>query len=164
MAVECFLKFEGPDLKGESKADGYAEQVDVLAWSWGATQTGTMHVATGGGAGKANVNDLTITKWVDKASPNLAQAVISGKQFNKATLSCRKAGGEKPVEYLKFDLENVIISSLATGGAGGEDRFTENIALNFATYKMSYTPQKDDGSAESAVGPVGWSIRENKTT
>ena len=164
MAVECFLKFEGPDLKGESKADGYAEQVDVLAWSWGATQTGTMHVATGGGAGKANVNDLTITKWVDKASPNLAQAVISGKQFNKATLTCRKAGGEKPVEYLKFDLENVIISSLATGGAGGEDRFTENVGLNFATYKMSYTPQKDDGSAESAVGPVGWSIRENKTT
>jgi type VI secretion system secreted protein Hcp len=164
MAVECFLKFEGPDLKGESKADGYAEQVDVLAWSWGATQTGTMHVATGGGAGKANVNDLTITKWVDKASPNLAQAVISGKQFNKATLSCRKAGGEKPVEYLKFDLENVIISSLATGGTGGEDRFTENIGLNFAIYKMSYTPQKDDGTAESAVGPVGWSIRENKTT
>jgi len=164
MAVECFLKFEGPDLKGESKADGYAEQVDVLAWSWGATQTGTMHVATGGGAGKANVNDLTITKWVDKASPNLAQAVISGKQFNKATLTCRKAGGEKPVEYLKFDLENVIISTLATGGAGGEDRFTENIGLNFATYKMSYTPQKDDGTAESAVGPVGWSIRENKTT
>jgi type VI secretion system secreted protein Hcp len=164
MAVECFLKFEGPDLKGESKADGFAEQVDVLAWSWGATQTGTMHVATGGGAGKANVNDLTVTKWVDKASPNLAQAVISGKQFNKATLTCRKAGGEKPVEYLKFDLENVIISSLATGGAGGEDRFTENVALNFATYKMSYTPQKDDGSAESAVGPVGWSIRENKTT
>jgi type VI secretion system secreted protein Hcp len=164
MAVECFLKFEGPDLKGESKADGFAEQVDVLAWSWGATQTGTMHVATGGGAGKANVNDLTITKWIDKASPNLAQAVISGKQFNKATLTCRKAGGEKPVEYLKFDLENVIISSLATGGAGGEDRFTENVALNFATYKMSYTPQKDDGSAESAVGPVGWSIRENKTT
>jgi type VI secretion system secreted protein Hcp len=164
MAVECFLKFEGPDLKGESKADGYAEQVDVLAWSWGATQTGTMHVATGGGAGKANVNDLAITKWVDKASPNLAQAVISGKQFNKATLTCRKAGGEKPVEYLKFDLENVIISSLATGGAGGEDRFTENIALNFATYKLSYTPQKDDGTAESAVGPVGWSIRENKTT
>ena len=164
MAVECFLKFEGPDLKGESKADGYAEQVDVLAWSWGATQTGTMHVATGGGAGKANVNDLTITKWVDKASPNLAQAVISGKQFNKATLTCRKAGGEKPVEYLKFDLENVIISSLATGGAGGEDRFTENVGLNFATYKMSYTPQKDDGTAESAVGPVGWSIRENKTT
>jgi len=164
MAVECFLKFEGPDLKGESKADGYAEQVDVLAWSWGATQTGTMHVATGGGAGKANVNDVTITKWVDKASPNLAQAVISGKQFNKATLTCRKAGGEKPVEYLKFDLENVIVSSLATGGTGGEDRFTENIGLNFATYKMSYTPQKDDGTAESAVGPVGWSIRENKTT
>ena len=164
MAVECFLKFEGPDLKGESKAEGYAEQVDVLAWSWGASQSGTMHVGTGGGAGKANVNDLSVTKWVDKASPNLAQAVIAGKQFSKATLTCRKAGGDKPVDYLKVDLEKVIISSLTTGGAGGEDRFTENVALNFATYKMTYTPQKDDGSAESAVGPVGWSIRENKST
>ena len=50
-----------------------------------------MHVATGGGAGKANVSDLSITKWVDKGTPNLMQAVISGKQFGKATLTCRQA-------------------------------------------------------------------------
>jgi type VI secretion system secreted protein Hcp len=164
MAVECFLKLEAPDLKGEAKASGYADQIDVLAWSWGASQSGTMHVATGGGAGKANVNDLAVTKWIDKASPNLTQAAISGKQFGKATLTCRKAGGDQPVDYLKLELEKVIITSVATGGAGGEDRFTENVALNFATYKMTYTPQNDDGSAGSAVGPVGWSIRENVTT
>ncbi len=164
MAVECFLKFEGPDLKGEAKADGFAEQIDVLAWSWGATQSGTMHIGTGGGAGKANVNDLSITKWVDKASPNLMQAVISGKQFNKATLACRKAGGDAPVPYLKVEMEKVIITSVSTGGSGGEDRFTENVLLNFAQYKQTYTPQKDDGTADTEVGPVGWNIRENKTT
>jgi type VI secretion system secreted protein Hcp len=164
MAVECFLKIEGPDLKGESKADKFADQIDVLAWSWGATQSGTMHVGTGGGAGKANVNDLSITKWVDKASANLMQAVISGKQFNKATLTCRKAGGDNPVDYLKIEMEKVIITSLSTGGSGGSDQFTENLSLNFAQYKMSYTPQKDDGSADSVVGPVGWNVRENKTT
>ena len=62
MAVECFLKIEGPELKGESKADGFADQIDVLAWSWGASQSGTMHVGTGGGAGKANVRTSSITK------------------------------------------------------------------------------------------------------
>ena len=162
MAVECFLKFEGPELKGEAK--GMPDQIDVLAWSWGATQSGTMHVGTGGGGGKANVLDLSITKWMDKASPNLLQAVINGKQFEKATLTCRKAGGDAPVEYVKLEMDKVIITSVNAGGSGGQDQFTENVTLNFAQYKKTYTPQKDDGTGDTAVGPVGWNIRENKTT
>jgi len=162
MAVECFLKFEGPEIKGEAK--GLPDQIDVLAWSWGASQSGTMHVATGGGAGKANVQDLSITKWIDKASPNLMQAVTNGKQFEKATLTCRKAGGDAPVDYLKLEMEKVIITSVSIGGSGGSDQFTENVSINFAQYKKTYTPQKDDGTADTAVGPVGWNIRENKTT
>jgi len=164
VAVECFLKIESPDIKGESKVDGFADQIDVLAWSWGASQSGTMHVATGGGAGKANVGDLSVTKWVDKASPNLLQAVISGKQFGKATLTCRRAGGDAAVPYLLIEMEKVIITSHTLGGSGGQDQFTENLSLNFAQYKKTYTPQKDDGTADAAVGPVGWKIRENVTT
>src|SRR3954454_15495468 len=121
MAVECFLKLEGPDLKGEAK--GLADQIDVLAWSWGASQSGTMHVATGGGSGKANVQDLSITKWIDKASPNLMQAVISGKQFGKATLTCRRAGGDAAVPYLLIEMEKVIITTHSLGGSGGQDQF-----------------------------------------
>jgi len=164
MAVECFLKFEEPDLKGEAKTAGFEDQIDVLSWSWGASQTGTMHVGTGGGAGKATVQDLRITKLVDKSSPNLLQAVISGKQFGKATLTCRKAGGDAPVDYLKIEMEKVIITSHGTGGSGGSDEFSENLSLNFASYKKTYTSQKDDGTADAVVGPVGWHIRENKTT
>lgn len=162
MAVECFLKFEGPELKGEAK--GLADQIDVLAWSWGGSQSGTMHIGTGGGAGKANFQDLSITKWIDKASPNLMQAVANGKQFEKATLTCRKAGGDAPVDYLLLELEKVIITSVSIGGSGGSDQFTESVSINFAQYKETYTPQKDDGTADTAVGPVGWNIRENKTT
>ena len=162
MSVECFLKLEGPDVKGEAK--GIADQIDVLAWSWGASQSGTMHIATGGGAGKANVQDLSITKWVDKASPNLMQAVIKGQGFNTATLTCRKAGGDAPVPYLTIEMEKVLITSVSIGGSGGSDQFTENVSLNFAQYKKTYTPQKDDQTADTAVGPVGWNIRENVTT
>jgi len=164
VAVECFLKFEQPDLGGEAKADGFAGQIDVIAWSWSASQSGTMHVGTGGGSGKANVKDLSITKWVDKASPNLFQSVVNGKQFEKMTLTCRKAGGDAPVEYLKIEMEKIIITSCSTGGTGGEDQFSESLTLNFALYKESYTPQKDNGTADMVVGPVGWNMRENKTT
>src|SRR3954468_11159356 len=162
MAVECFLKFEGPEIKGEAK--GLPDQIDVLAWSWGASQSGTMHVGTGGGAGKANVSDLSITKWVDKGPANLMQAVISGNQFGKATLPCRRGGGDAAVPYLVIEMEKVIITSHTLGGSGGQDQFTENLSLNFAQYTKTYTPQKDDGPADAAVGPVGWKIRENVTT
>ncbi len=51
-------------------------------------------------------------------------------------LVVRKAG-EKPVEYIKIKMEEVLITSISTGGSGGEDRLTENVTLNFS--KVSST-------------------------
>ena len=104
MPVECFLKIEGPDLSGESQADEHEDEIDVLSWSWGMNQTGTMHVSTGGGAGKAQVHDLTLTKNVDAATPNLMLYCCSGMQFDKATLTCRKVGGDGEIGRQGFDL------------------------------------------------------------
>ena len=56
MAVDVFLKLG--DIKGESKDAKHAGEIDVLSWSWGVSQTGTMGVGGGGGAGKANFSDL----------------------------------------------------------------------------------------------------------
>ena len=50
---------------------------------------------------------------------------------------------------MKIEMEKVIVTSINTGGSGGEDRFTENVSLNFAKFKMTYTPQKEDGSADA---------------
>jgi hypothetical protein len=51
---------------GESQDKAHFGDMDVLAWSWGASQSGSLHM--GGGAGKANVQDLTITKYVESAT------------------------------------------------------------------------------------------------
>ena len=45
MAVDMFIKIKGHD--GESKDDKHKKQIDVLAWSWGMSQSGSFH--TGGG-------------------------------------------------------------------------------------------------------------------
>ncbi|MGV8719825.1 type VI secretion system receptor/chaperone Hcp, partial [Pseudomonas aeruginosa] len=49
MAVDMFIKIG--DVKGESKDKTHAEEIDVLAWSWGMSQSGSMHMGGGGGAG-----------------------------------------------------------------------------------------------------------------
>ena len=46
MAVDQFLKIDS--LEGESKDKKYAKWIDVLAWSWGMSQSGTTHVGRGG--------------------------------------------------------------------------------------------------------------------
>ncbi len=158
MALDMFFKMD--PLKGESRDKTHKEAIDILAWSWGMSNSGSAHVGGGAGAGKVNVQDLSFTKYVDKSTPNLLLAACNGKHFAKAELIVRKAG-ENPVEYVHLELEEVLVTSVSTGGSGGEDRLTENVTINFAKVKWTYVPQKADGTADTKVGPLGWNIPEN---
>jgi type VI secretion system secreted protein Hcp len=157
MAVDMFIKIDTVD--GESRDKSHTKEIDVLAWSWGISNSGSAHVGGGAGAGKCNIQDISFTKWVDSSTPKLALACCDGKHFKDATLVVRKAG-EKPVEYLKIKIEEVLITSISTGGSGGEDRLTENVTLNFAKVSLDYVPQDAKGAAGTAI-PMTWSIAEN---
>jgi type VI secretion system secreted protein Hcp len=146
--------------KGESVDSKHKDDIDVLAWSWGAANSGTTHMGGGGGSGKVSVQDISITKYVDKSSPNLWMAVARGDHSDTATLTVRKSGGKEAIEYITIDMKEVMVTSISTGGSGGEDRLTENISLNFAEFKLTYTVQEATGAAGDAI-PVGWNIAEN---
>lgn len=158
MAVDMFLKIDG--IKGESQDHKHGGEIDVLAWSWGMSQSGTTHTGGGGGSGKVSVQDLSFTKYVDSASHALMINCSKGQHINEATLYVRKAAGKEPIEYIKLTMKEIIVSSISTGGSGGEDRLTENITLNFAQYKYEYTPQKADGSPD-ATKIATWNIAKN---
>jgi type VI secretion system secreted protein Hcp len=158
MAVDMFLDLEG-EIKGESVDSKHKDEIDVLAWSWGLSQSGTFHHGSGGGAGKANYQDLSITKYVDLSSPNLMLYCANGDHFASATLTVRKAG-KQPLEYMKITMKQVLVTSVSTGGSGGEDRLTENVTLNFAEIYYDYKKQKPDGSGEAPVS-FKWKISEN---
>lgn len=157
MSADMFLKIEG--VTGEAVDHTHEGEIDVLAWSWGMSQSGSMHVGGGGGAGKVAVQDLSFTKYVDKSSPNLMNTCCTGKHYPSAKLTVRKAG-DTPVEYLIITMTDVLITSISTGGSGGEDRLTENISLNFAKVQVEYTPQMKDGSAAATV-ETGFDIEKN---
>jgi type VI secretion system secreted protein Hcp len=160
-AVDIFLDL-GPGIPGESTDKAHKDQVDVLAWSWGMSNSGTTHDGGGGGVGKANFQDLSLTKYVDKASPLLMRHCADGKLIAKATLFLRKVA-TMPIEYVKIELTNILVSGISTGGSGGEDRLTENVTLNFAKVKFDYIPVKPDGSPEAALS-FRWDIPGNTGT
>lgn len=148
MAVDMFLELKG--VKGESQDKIHKDKIDVLAWSWGVSQSGSFHVGGGGGAGKASFQDISVTKWVDKSSSSLMRMCANGEHIPSGKLIVRKAG-KKPLEYIVMELKKVMVTSVSTGGSGGEDRLTENITLNFAELDYVYKPQKADGSPDGEM-------------
>ncbi len=84
MAVDMFIKIG--DLKGEAQDKVHKDEIDVLAWSWGMSQSGTTHMGSGSGAGKVAVQDLSFTKYIDKSSCALQRHVCNGKHISGAQL------------------------------------------------------------------------------
>jgi type VI secretion system secreted protein Hcp len=158
MAVDMFLVLDG--VKGESLDHKYKGMIDVLAWSWGLSNSGSAHMGAGAGTGKVNIQDISVTKYVDKASPDLMFACASGKHLASAKLVVRKAG-ETPLEYILINLENILISAISTGGGKGEERLTENVTLNFAKCKVEYWTQGVKG-AKGENGNFTWDIPANQ--
>ena len=158
MAVDMFINID--TIKGESKDAGHKGETDVLAWSWGLSQSGTFHTGAGGGSGKANVQDLSFTKYVDAGSADLQLSCATGKHIAKAKLVVRKAG-DKPLEYIIIELTQVLISSVSTGGSGGEDRLTENVTLNFEEVHFTYWTQDEKTGAKGVSSEFKFNIAEN---
>ncbi|REL27682.1 Hcp1 family type VI secretion system effector [Thalassotalea euphylliae] len=157
MAVDIFLYLTKID--GESKDSTHEKEIDILSWSWGMTQSGTTHMGGGGGSGKVSVNDISFVKYIDSASHALLLRCASGEHIEEGILVVRKAGKD-PLEYLKITMTNIIVTSVQTGGSGGEDRLTESVSLNFEQVKYEYVEQKMDGTGEPAK-PFTWNISAN---
>jgi type VI secretion system secreted protein Hcp len=159
MAVDMFLELKG--IAGESQDATHKGKIDVLAWSWGASNSGSTHMGGGSGAGKANFQDISITKYVDIASPILALHCANGKHIPEGKLIVRKAG-EKPLEYMLISMKDILISSFSMGGSGGEDRLTENISLNFGAIHYQFVEQDATGKASGKKPEVKWDIAANE--
>ena len=157
MAVDMFLMIEGVD--GESQDEAHADEIDILTYSFGASNSGTAHLGGGAGAGKVSVQDLSVTKYVDKATPNLFLHCCNGKHIPECVLVVRKAG-EEPLEYIKMTMTDCLITSVVTSAAQGQERLTENVSINFAEFELEYVPQTAEGTGDAPV-TVGWSIAKN---
>ena len=152
-----FLNLDG--VKGESKDKAHTQEIDILSWAWGMSNSGSAHVGGGAGSGKVSVQDLSLTKYLDSSSAPLMLSCCNGEHFGSAVLTVRKAG-EKPLEYLTIKLQEVVITSVTTGASGGDDRLTENVTLNFAKVKVEYLPQEAKGGKGNMI-PFGWDIAGN---
>jgi type VI secretion system secreted protein Hcp len=155
-----FLKIDTIDGETVDKEMVKLKAIDILAWSWAVSNSGTTHMGGGGGSGKANFHDISVTKYIDTSSHALLLGCATGEHFPKAVLTVRKAGKTQQ-PYVTITMEEVMIVSASTGGSGGEDRLTENVTLNFAKVKFEYFHQDEKGVVSKTPKAFTYDIAAN---
>mgnify|MGYP003582556492 FL=1 len=159
MSQDIFLKING--IEGESQDGSHKNEIEVLSYNWNMFQEASMHAGSGGGSGKATVEDLEFDHYVDRASPNLMKYCLTGKHVSEAMLTVRKAGGS-PLEYLKLTMSDVIITGVRPSGTTSDDvRVKERIRMSFAKVKQEYNVQNAQGGSGGAV-TASYDIKANK--
>jgi type VI secretion system secreted protein Hcp len=148
MAGDMFLKLS--DIKGESVDQAnpsHQDEIDVIGWSFGLTNPASFALGQGGQQSKPTFSDLHITKYVDKATAALCNAAATGKHIKDGILTCRKAIGDNDkLEYLKWTLTDVLVTSVQHSGSGGEQYVHESVSLTCAVVELTYQVQADLGS------------------
>jgi len=157
MATDIHVKIDG--IKGEATTDKHKDEIEVLSWHWGVTHP-VSYSGTGMSGGKANVQDLSIEKHIDKASPNLWKYCLNGKHLPEITLTQRRSG-EGAIDYVKITLKDAMISAVQTSGASGGEVPRESVTIAFGNVDYDYTPQKADGKPDGAVS-CKWDVKANK--
>lgn len=160
MAFDAFLKIDG--IPGESTDDKHKDWIEVLSFSWGVSQPASRTASSAGGAAheRADFQDFSVVKMLDKASPKLALQCANGKHIKSIVLELCRAGGDK-VKYMEYKMTECIISSDSVGGGGGGEP-TESITFNYGKIEWTYTQQKRaDGSGGGQVAG-NWDLTTNK--
>jgi type VI secretion system secreted protein Hcp len=141
-----YIKFDGVD--GESTSVDHKEWIIVESMSWGANAPAA---GSGGGAGKVSFKEFTVTKRIDKASPQLFLKCATGRHIPKVTLSVTRMVKEVEVEYYQIILTDVLITSIGSespqapaGTPSGDARPLESVGFKwFPKVEIRYTPVND---------------------
>jgi type VI secretion system secreted protein Hcp len=158
MAVDYYLKLDG--VQGESADATHKDEIQIMSWSWGASQVSSVAGTGGSGAGKADLSDFSIMTYFDKSTPKFFKSICAGTHIKNGTMSAIKSGADgKP--YLKVDFGELFVSSLQISGSS--EIPTVSLSFTYNTIKIDYSVQDDSGNLKS-TGPIQYSTKENKLT
>ena len=144
-ATAAFVKFDGVD--GEARDNTHKGWNDLASFSQSIHKPGSGTGATRR-RGSVVLEDISLTKELDKASPKLAEAICKGKVFPKVEIHLVSGG----TTYYAYELTNVRITDYSVTGAESPGAApVEQLSLNFEQIKVTYTELDDSGRPKGNV-------------
>lgn len=156
-SIDMFLKIEG--VEGEATRKGHEGWIEIESFGWGLSSARRAGAGASRRAGAPTFEDVSVTKYMDKATPVLAQACAEGKHVAEAEIVLYRAGSSQPAGSIR--LWDVTIGSTMAGGEATADRPMEELSLNFGKIEWTYTEVDATGRPKGTV-TAGWDVTANK--
>jgi len=158
MAVNAYLVIDGINGPSTSKTNA----IDILSFSFGASQTAVYGVGASGKeakAGRADFSNLSIMKVTDKTSPFLFEACVKASILPKVTLFYDKPVKGEQKDYFKVTLKDGLVTSHQLSGSN--ENQSESVSFAFQAVEIAYAAENDDGTLDSFV-PKGFNLEDLK--
>lgn len=143
--MAIFAKYDGID--GESVDSGHSKWIDILSVEWGAQRL--VDNPTGGSRRRksAEVEDLVMTFYYEKAAVKLLEKCLEGGVLPQLDIEFVAPFGGQHRTYLKYKLENVLVTAHQFGAYGGVEDEPPIVQANvsFEEIKITYTEHAPDG-------------------
>lgn len=146
MGTHAYLRIEGVD--GGSTDRHHEGWIEARSFTWSET-TGAGAGGHAAVAGRVTASPLEVTADVSVASPRLVVACARNERFDVAELEVVQAGENSGRPFLRWRLEDVVVSGYAI--VGEEFLPVDTITLRFASLRFEVAPQRPDGSPGEPV-------------
>jgi type VI secretion system secreted protein Hcp len=133
-----FLRIAG--VPGESTAAGHVGDNDATGFTLGVSNSI---------GGAATFPDVSVTKYVDKATPKLLLFVAQSTVIPTVTLFVQSTLPSN-LDYYKVVLTNAKVTNLTDAGLVN-NRPTETLTFSFQKIEIDYTARNSDGSGGTPI-------------
>ena len=160
--MAAYIKFDGVD--GEAQDKDHKGWSDILSFGQGVRQPGGGSTGATRRRGDVILDDISVTKELDKSSPKIAESVCKGKVYPKVeihlTASYTDAGRQT---YYAYELKNTLVTSYNISGSGQSESVpTEDLSMNFEEIKVTYTECDSNGKTKGNV-EYSWKVEEGES-
>jgi type VI secretion system secreted protein Hcp len=157
-ADQIFLRLDG--VPGSATAVNHKDEIDITSYAQAFRNTQNFGFGGGGAAaGRVSCGDITVLKNIDRASPELIMYVTTGRHIRSGAITFVR-NGDRPLEYYKVTLREVLVDAVEQVDPPGEGGLTEKVSLKVRQFQFSYKPQNPDGSVGAEI-TFGWDCVSN---
>jgi len=158
--MDVIIMDMGSTITGESTLTDYVGKMELLSFSHGVAMQITGDLSnTERTSGKPNHQDMTVTKYLDAASPVLNQSCCQGIGFPQVKIIIGRNDSGKVIQLMQYTMKNVVISSISIGGGGG-DKPVETVTLNYNDIAWTFTSQHPEIGQNGVVNGT-WNLATN---
>ena len=159
--MAAYIKFDGVD--GEALIKEHRSWSRIVSFDQGIHQPGAASAGQARRRGNVVLDDIIVSKKLDKASPKIAEAVCKGKVFPKVMIDLTASYADVGrLTYYTYELKNVLVTSYKIHGSGRPKGVpVEEFALNFEEIKVTYTEISSKGKKKGGI-EYGWIVEKGE--